>query len=66
MAKKSKSFADKVAKSLEQHGENCPVCGETIKHTLVVSPIVSERTGAFRFRRRRVGVCSCNSKEILG
>jgi hypothetical protein len=66
MAKKGKSFADKVAKSLEQHGEICPTCGETIKPVMVVSPIVSERSGAFRFRRKLVGVCSCNSKEVLG
>jgi len=66
MAKKPRSFADKVAKSLEQHGDNCPVCGETIKTMMVVSPSVSERSGAFRFRRKFVGVCSCNSKEVLG
>lgn len=65
MAKK-RSFADKVAKSMESHGETCPTCGETIKPILVVTPTPSERTGALRFRQNYVGVCSCNKKEVMG
>jgi hypothetical protein len=61
---KGKSFADKVAKGREQRGDVCSVCGETIKSILVVSPTESERSGALRFRRNLVGVCSCNSKEV--
>jgi hypothetical protein len=61
---KSKSFADKVAKAAEQHGDHCPVCGETIKPLLVVAPVESERSGALRFRRKLVGVCACNQQEV--
>ena len=64
MARKVRGFADKIAKIREQRGDVCPVCGETVKSILVVSPIESERTGALRFRRNQVGVCSCNSKEV--
>jgi hypothetical protein len=66
MAKKSKTFADKVSKSAERRGDACPTCNETIKPILVVTPAVSERSGAYRFRRNFVGVCSCNTKEVLG
>ncbi|MFC1544090.1 hypothetical protein ACFL4Y_02435 [Gemmatimonadota bacterium] len=61
---KGKSFADKVAKAREQQGDHCPVCGETIKSIMVVAPIESERSGALRFRRKLVGVCSCNQKDV--
>jgi hypothetical protein len=66
MAKKAKTFADKVAKGMIVSGDTCPTCGETIKPILVVTPTTSERSGAFRFRRNFVGLCSCNTKEVLG
>lgn len=65
MAKKGKTFADKVAKAREQKGDVCPECGETIKPIMVISPSVSERTGALRFRRNFVRYCSCNEKEVF-
>ncbi len=63
---KGKSFADKVAKAREQRGDICPQCGETIRPVLVISPSVSERTGALRFRRKMKKFCSCNEKEVFG
>ncbi len=65
MARKRKTFADKVAKSREQRGDLCPVCGETIKPIMVITPTVSERSGAYRFRRSHVRYCSCNAEEVF-
>lgn len=65
MTRKSKTFADKIIKSREQRGDTCPACGETIKQIMVVTPTLSERTGALRFRRNHVRFCSCNEKEVF-
>ncbi len=62
---KGKTFADKLAKMREQKGDMCPTCGETIKPLMVVTPTVSERSGAFRFPRNHVRYCSCNTEEIF-
>jgi len=62
---KGKTFADKIAKAREQRGDLCPQCGETIKPIMVISPTVSDRTGALRFRRTMQSYCSCNETEVF-
>ena len=62
MARKITSFADKVKK--ERHVVYCPKCEGAIQPILCVT---SERSksGSWKFRQRRVGVCKCNQDEVL-
>ncbi|MBN2103374.1 hypothetical protein JW835_04960 [bacterium] len=63
---KIKSFADKVAKSATDFTSHCPKCGESIQSVMLVSSEKSEKTGAWRFNQRFVGMCKCNEKELQG
>jgi len=63
---KVKSFADKVAKSTEDFSTHCSKCGESIQPVMLVSSEKSEKTGAWRFNQRFVGMCKCNEKELQG
>jgi len=66
MAKKSKTFVDKLAKTSEKAANNCPVCGKPITPVLYVTSVKSPRTGAWKFNQRTIKLCKCNEKEILG
>jgi hypothetical protein len=61
---KAKSFADKVAKASQDFARHCPTCGEAIAPIQVVSSEKSEKSGAWRFNSRFVGLCKCNEKEF--
>lgn len=63
---KVKSFADKVAKAGLDLTTHCPTCGETISTIKLVTSERSEKTGAWRFNKKFVGICKCNEKEIGG
>jgi len=63
---KSKSFADKLAKSSLDYTKHCPTCGESISTIKLVTSERSEKTGAWRFNQKFVGICKCNEKEIAG
>ena len=62
---KDHSFAAKIARGQAKVAQNCPVCGETIQTVRLVSSELSSRN-AYRFSRKMVSVCRCNSKEIYG
>ena len=61
---KAKTFADKVAKSHMDYTKHCPKCGESISTVKLVAAEKSEKTGAYRFRDKLVGVCKCNRSEF--
>ncbi len=64
MARKERSFAAKVAKSMAVKGEICPVCEGAIQPVVYIKSERSPRTGAWRFKESLVKVCKCNHKEI--
>ena len=63
---KVKSFADKMAKGGQDHTTHCPQCGESISPVKLITSERSDKTGAWRFSQKLVGVCKCNEKEIVG
>lgn len=63
---KVQSFADKMAKGGQDFTTHCPKCGETISSVKLVTSELSDKTGAWRFNQKFVGVCKCNENEILG
>lgn len=66
MARKRKTFADKVEKALKKKGNQCLECGSVISRVMYVRSEFSERTNSWRFSQSFVNVCKCNSKEIYG
>ncbi|MCD6417585.1 hypothetical protein J7M00_02225 [bacterium] len=64
MARKQRTFADKIAKGTGPRGEKCPVCGEVIQAIMMVRPYKTEK-GTWRYRKMMVNVCKCNAKEVL-
>ncbi len=64
MARKMRTFADKIAKGTGPRGEKCPVCGEVIQAVVMIRPYKSEN-GNWRYRKTTANVCKCNSKEVL-
>jgi hypothetical protein len=63
---KGKSFMDKVAKASQDFTKHCPKCGESIMTVRLVTSEISDKTGAYRFKQKLVGLCRCNEKEITG
>jgi len=66
---KDKSFQAKLQKSSgDQSGStaHCPKCGEAINTVQLITAEAAPRGYAYKFNQRFVGVCKCNSKEILG
>jgi len=63
---KGKSFMDKVAKSAQDFTKHCPKCGESITTVKLVTSEFSDKTGAYRFKQRLVGLCKCTEKELTG
>ena len=66
MAKKERTFVDKIRKQQMDFYKHCPVCGEPLKPVKVVASERSPRTGAWRFNTSIVMVCKCNSAEVFG
>ena len=64
MGKKDRTFASKVAKGAVEHGEKCPVCGDTFHLLKVVSTMDVPEKKSYRFQEKMVKVCKCNEKEI--
>jgi len=64
MARKQRTFADKIAKGTGPRGEKCPVCGEVIQSIMVIRPYKTDK-GNWRFTNEMARVCKCNSKEAL-
>jgi hypothetical protein len=64
MAKKQRTFADKLKK--EKEVAYCKKCGGAIQPVLHVKSEWSENTNAWKFRQKIVKVCKCNQKEVYG
>jgi hypothetical protein len=60
---KAKSFADKVAKNQMDFHKHCPKCGEAIN---TIQLVKSEKTeNSWRYKEKYVGVCKCNTKDVI-
>ncbi|MCF7805769.1 MAG: hypothetical protein K9N46_13485 [Candidatus Marinimicrobia bacterium] len=66
MAKKPKSFADKVAAATEDKGRHCPECGELYEFVQQVSSVQNETQTSWKFNQKMTAVCNCNRSEVLG
>jgi len=64
MARKQKTFMDKIAKGTGPRGEKCPQCGEIIQAVKMIRPYKTEKN-AWRYRATMLSVCKCNAKEAL-
>jgi len=62
---KRQSFADKSAHAQGRGPKNCPQCGNPLQTVRLVTSELSP-AGTYRFNRKMVKVCKCNSKEIYG
>jgi len=61
---KAQSFAEKVSKSGQDHTTHCQKCGESISTIKLITSEKSEKTGAWRFNQKFVGICKCNENEV--
>lgn len=59
---KAKSFADKMAKSAQDFTTHCPICGESITVVKRITSEKSEKTGAWRFNQKFIGLCKCGDE----
>jgi len=66
MAKKGRTFADKVRKMSQRTVDLCPTCNTEIKSIVLISSVWSERTKSWKFNRQNVQLCKCNEKEVYG
>ena len=64
MARKQTGFASKVRNSKQEM--ICPVCEKPVNYVLFVNSSKSEATGAWKFNKKNVGICSCNEKQVMG
>ena len=64
MAKKAKSFADKLRKMSEAKAKICTVCKGEIQRVMLVKSIKSEEKNSWKFNENMVNVCKCNEKEV--
>ena len=62
---KAKSFADKVNKGTHDYTTHCPECGESYTTIKLITSEKSDKTQAWRFNQRFVGLCKCNENEIV-
>ncbi|MBN2541947.1 hypothetical protein JXI42_03695 [bacterium] len=66
MARKKRSFADKVAKGTGPRLEICPKCGEGIQVIKLVKAYTFGEKDSLRFKGKMVKVCKCNEKDVFG
>ncbi|RKZ33862.1 hypothetical protein DRQ33_03360 [bacterium] len=64
MARKKRTFMDKIAKGTGPRGEKCPKCGEILQAVKIVRPYKTDK-GSWRYLEEMVRVCKCNQKELL-
>jgi len=62
---KGKTFADKVAKAGQDFHKHCAKCGEAITMIKLITSKQSEKTNAWRFNQKFIGICKCNENEIV-
>jgi hypothetical protein len=67
---KDRSFSGKTAKVAKggaaAHAKICPVCGEPIVTLKHISLVPNEEKKSMRFNDKFIGVCKCNTANILG
>ena len=66
MAKKAKSFAEKVAAASEESGTTCPKCGDTLSYVQQVKSVQNPESESWKFNQKMISVCSCNKTEVMG
>lgn len=66
MAKKARSFAEKVAAASEEKGKHCPECGELYEFLQYVSSTQNPESSSWKFNKKMVAVCKCNKSEVMG
>jgi len=64
MAKKAKSFADKLRKMSEAEAQICSVCKTEIQRVMLIKSVKSEEKNSWKFNQNMVNVCKCNEKEV--
>ena len=64
LGKKTRSFADKIAKGTGPRGEECPVCKQIIRNIKIVKAVRSDKS-SWQFDESMAKVCKCNEKEFL-
>ena len=62
---KGKSFIDKLGKSGKDFSKHCSKCGESISTVKVITSELVDETGAWRFKKKFVGICKCNEEKII-
>ena len=61
---KVQSFADKMNKATQDHTTHCPKCGESYQTIQYITSEKSEKTDAWKFNQKFVGLCKCNEGEL--
>ncbi|OVE79843.1 hypothetical protein BVY01_01360 [bacterium I07] len=61
---KIQSFADKMNKSTHDYTTHCAECGESYSNVKLITAEKSDKTNAWRFNQKFVGMCKCNEKAI--
>lgn len=64
MAKKKKSFVERVKMSTEPSGEVCDECGQEIEQVKLIDPQYIEGKDAWVFNSKVINICNCNRNEV--
>jgi len=65
MARKVKSFADKMKKAGIEIYKKCDVCGQNkIPHKIIMPEYVKGKK-SYKFPKKNVLICKCNEKEYF-
>ncbi len=65
MAKKQRSFADKVESATQESGRVCPKCGDLYQYVQQVQSVKNTETDSWKFNQKMVSVCSCNRSAVM-
>jgi hypothetical protein len=61
---KVQSFADKMNKATHDFTSHCQKCGESFQTIKFINSEKSEKTDAWKFNQKFVGLCKCNEDEF--
>lgn len=65
MARKVKSFADKMKKSGIDIYKRCETCGQYLAPHKVITPEFNEGKNNYKFPTKTVLICKCNEKDFF-
>ena len=65
MARKVKSFADKMKKSGIEIYQKCDVCGQNLIPHKIILPEFSNEKKTYKLPVKKVLICNCNEKEYF-